>query len=59
LTTANALDLGRLSNAYRKAKQRFDEDEAETARQEVVQLQAGAIRDGLGYCEQSQSFSDL
>ncbi|MCM0590590.1 MAG: arginine--tRNA ligase [Gloeotrichia echinulata DVL01] len=44
LTTANALDIGDLVSFYRQAKQRFDEDEAfqETARQEVVRLQAGA-----------------
>lgn len=43
LTTANALDLGDLVEFYRKAKKRFDEDEAfkETARQEVVRLQSG------------------
>ncbi|MDQ2098901.1 MAG: arginine--tRNA ligase [Tychonema bourrellyi B0820] len=44
LTTANALDLGDLVAFYRQAKQRFDADETfkETARQEVVKLQAGA-----------------
>jgi len=44
LTTADALDLGDLVAFYRKAKQRFDADETfkETARQEVVKLQAGA-----------------
>nr|WP_017304162.1 arginine--tRNA ligase [Spirulina subsalsa] len=44
LTTANALDLGDLVTLYRQAKQRFDEDEdfREIARQEVVNLQAGA-----------------
>ncbi|MBE9107301.1 arginine--tRNA ligase, partial [Nostoc cf. edaphicum LEGE 07299] len=44
LTTANALDIGDLVSFYRKAKLRFDADEAfqETARQEVVRLQAGA-----------------
>jgi arginyl-tRNA synthetase len=44
LTTADALDLGDLVDFYRKAKKRFDEDETfkETARQEVVRLQAGA-----------------
>ncbi|WP_017653126.1 arginine--tRNA ligase [Fortiea contorta] len=44
LTTANALDIGDLVSFYRQAKQRFDADEAfqETARQEVVKLQAGA-----------------
>ncbi|MCC3564211.1 MULTISPECIES: arginine--tRNA ligase [unclassified Microcoleus] len=44
LTTADALDLGDLVAFYRQAKQRFDADEIfkETARQEVVKLQAGA-----------------
>lgn len=43
LTTADAVDLGDLVAFYKKAKQRFDEDEAfrETARLEVVKLQAG------------------
>ncbi|MFN6571002.1 arginine--tRNA ligase [Dendronalium sp. ChiSLP03b] len=59
LTTANALDIGDLVTFYRKAKQRFDADEAfqETARQEVVRLQAGA-EDTLHawklLCEQSR-----
>ncbi len=59
LTTANALDIGDLVSFYRKAKQRFDADEAfqETARQEVVRLQAGA-EDTLHawklLCEQSR-----
>ncbi|NEO87708.1 MAG: arginine--tRNA ligase [Spirulina sp. SIO3F2] len=44
LTTADALDLGDLVALYKKAKQRFDEDAKfkETAREEVVRLQAGA-----------------
>ncbi|MEZ2226272.1 MAG: arginine--tRNA ligase [Microcoleus sp.] len=44
LTTADSLDLGDLVAFYRQAKQRFDADETfkETARQEVVKLQAGA-----------------
>ncbi len=44
LTTANALDIGDLVSLYKKAKVRFDEDEAfkQTARQEVVKLQEGA-----------------
>ncbi|HEY9768350.1 MAG TPA: arginine--tRNA ligase [Coleofasciculaceae cyanobacterium] len=44
LTTANALDIGDLVSLYKKAKVRFDEDEAfkQTARQEVVKLQTGA-----------------
>ncbi|MBE9052171.1 arginine--tRNA ligase [Nostocales cyanobacterium LEGE 11386] len=59
LTTANALNIGDLVSFYRKAKKRFDEDEAfqETARQEVVRLQAGA-EDTLHawelLCEQSR-----
>ncbi|WP_066378733.1 arginine--tRNA ligase [Anabaena sp. CA = ATCC 33047] len=59
LTTANALDIGDLVSFYRKAKQRFDADETfqETARQEVVRLQAGA-EDTLHawklLCEQSR-----
>jgi len=59
LTTANALDLGDLVTLYRKAKQRFDEDEAfrETGRQEVVKLQAGAEDTRRAWellCEQSR-----
>lgn len=44
LTTADALDLGDLVAFYKRAKQRFDEDEAfqEKSRQEVVKLQTGA-----------------
>ena len=44
LTTADALDIGDLVSLYKKAKVRFDEDEEfkQTARQEVVNLQAGA-----------------
>ncbi len=59
LTTANALNIGDLVSFYRQAKQRFDTDEAfqETARQEVVRLQAGA-EDTLHawklLCEQSR-----
>jgi arginyl-tRNA synthetase len=43
LTTADALDLGDLVSLYKKAKIRFDEDAEfkQTARQEVVNLQAG------------------
>ncbi|MBD3885466.1 arginine--tRNA ligase [Phormidium tenue FACHB-886] len=43
LKTSGSLDLGDLATFYRAAKQRFDEDETfrETARQSVVQLQAG------------------
>ncbi|QOV24114.1 arginine--tRNA ligase [Anabaenopsis elenkinii] len=59
LTTANALNIGDLVNFYRQAKQRFDEDETfqESARKEVVRLQAGA-EDTLHawklLCEQSR-----
>ncbi|MEO0836151.1 MAG: arginine--tRNA ligase [Cyanobacteria bacterium J06642_3] len=44
LTTANALDIGDLVTLYKQAKVRFDQDEEfkQTARQEVVNLQAGA-----------------
>lgn len=59
LTTANAVDLGDLVSFYRKAKQRFDEDEKfqEIARQEVVNLQAGAEDTRRAWqllCEQSR-----
>ncbi|WP_088240817.1 arginine--tRNA ligase [Calothrix rhizosoleniae] len=59
LTTANALDIGDLVSFYKKAKQRFDGDTAfqETARQEVVRLQAGAedtIHAWKLLCEQSR-----
>ncbi|MFB2982849.1 arginine--tRNA ligase [Microseira sp. BLCC-F43] len=59
LTTANALDLGDLVTFYKKAKQRFDADEAfqEIARQEVVKLQAGAEDSRRAWqllCEQSR-----
>lgn len=59
LTTANALNIGDLVNFYRQAKQRFDEDESfqDSARKEVVRLQAGA-EDTLHawklLCEQSR-----
>jgi arginyl-tRNA synthetase len=44
LTTADALDIGDLVSLYKQAKICFDADESfrETARQEVVKLQAGA-----------------
>jgi arginyl-tRNA synthetase len=59
LTTSNALDLGDLVTFYRKAKQRFDADEEfqETARQEVVKLQAGEEDSRRAWqllCEQSR-----
>jgi arginyl-tRNA synthetase len=43
LTKADALDIGDLVAFYKKAKQRFDEDEmfCEISRQAVVKLQAG------------------
>ncbi|MBD2480439.1 arginine--tRNA ligase [Planktothrix sp. FACHB-1365] len=59
LTTANALDLGDLVEFYRQAKVRFDQDETfkETARQEVVKLQAGVEDSRRAWqllCEQSR-----
>ena len=59
LTTANALDLGDLVSLYKKAKVRFDEDEEfkQTARQEVVKLQAGATDSRHAWkllCDQSR-----
>ena len=59
LTTADALDIGDLVSLYKKAKIRFDEDAEfkETARNEVVKLQAGAedSRHAWGLlCEQSR-----
>jgi arginyl-tRNA synthetase len=59
LTKSDALDLGDLVTFYRKAKQRFDADEAfqQTARQEVVKLQAGAEDTRRAWellCEQSR-----
>ncbi|VXD15707.1 Arginine--tRNA ligase [Planktothrix serta PCC 8927] len=59
LTTANALDLGDLVEFYRQSKVRFDQDETfkETARQEVVRLQAGAEDSRQAWqllCEQSR-----
>ncbi|MEQ8962615.1 MAG: arginine--tRNA ligase [Coleofasciculus sp. C2-GNP5-27] len=59
LTTAEAVDLGDLVSFYRQAKKRFDSDKAfqETARQEVVKLQAGAedtTRAWQLLCEQSR-----
>ena len=59
LTTANALDLGNLVSLYKKAKVRFDEDEEfkQTARQEVVKLQAGATDSRHAWkllCDQSR-----
>ena len=59
LTTAEAVDLGDLVSFYRQAKKRFDTDEAfqESARQEVVKLQAGAEDTKRAWqllCEQSR-----
>lgn len=59
LTTSEALDLGDLVAFYKKAKQRFDEDEAFQAqsRQAVVQLQQGdpeATQAWQLLCEQSR-----
>jgi arginyl-tRNA synthetase len=59
LITADAIDLGDLVAFYKKAKQRFDEDEAfrDTARQEVVRLQSGAedtLKAWRLLCEQSR-----
>ncbi len=59
LTTADALDIGDLVSFYKQAKVRFDEDEQfkETAREEVVKLQAGAEDSLYAWkllCEQSR-----
>ncbi|MFP5274207.1 arginine--tRNA ligase [Coleofasciculus sp.] len=59
LTTAEAVDIGDLVSFYRQAKKRFDTDGAfqESARQEVVKLQAGAedtTRAWQLLCEQSR-----
>lgn len=59
LTTADALDIGDLVTFYKQAKLRFDEDEnfREQARQEVVNLQAGAADSRHAWqllCEQSR-----
>lgn len=59
LTTADALDLGDLVSFYKKAKQRFDEDEEfrDRSRQEVVKLQAGEENSRRAWqllCDQSR-----
>ena len=59
LTTADTIDLGDLVAFYRRAKQRFDEDETfqETARLEVVKLQSGDEESRKAWnllCEQSR-----
>jgi arginyl-tRNA synthetase len=59
LTKVDAIAIGDLVELYRKAKKRFDEDEAfkETSRAAVVELQAGessAKQAWLLLCEQSR-----
>lgn len=59
LTTSDALDLGDLVAFYKKAKQRFDEDEAfqTQSRQAVVQLQQGKAEATQAWqllCDQSR-----
>ena len=59
LTTSDAVDLGDLVAFYRKAKQRFDEDEdfKETARRAVVALQSGEAESRKAWqliCDQSR-----
>lgn len=59
LTKADALDIGDLVAFYKKAKQRFDEDEmfCEISRQAVVKLQAGdpeTIQAWKLLCDQSR-----
>jgi arginyl-tRNA synthetase len=59
LVTADAIDLGDLVAFYKKAKARFDEDEAFqlTAREEVVKLQSGDADSRKAWqllCEQSR-----
>lgn len=59
LTQADALDIGDLVAFYKKAKQRFDEDEVfrEISRQAVVKLQAGdpeTIQAWKLLCDQSR-----
>lgn len=59
LTTADALDIGDLVTFYKQAKKRFDEDEKfqETARNQVVKLQAGDSQTRHAWqllCEQSR-----
>ncbi len=59
LTKADALDIGDLVAFYKKAKQRFDENEVfcETSRQAVVKLQAGdpeTIKAWKLLCDQSR-----
>jgi arginyl-tRNA synthetase len=59
LVTADALDIGDLVAFYKKAKQRFDEDEVfqTAARQKVIALQAGdpaTLQAWQLLCEQSR-----
>jgi arginyl-tRNA synthetase len=59
LTTADAIDLGDLVTFYKQAKARFDADETfqQTAREEVVKLQAGDADSRKAWqllCEQSR-----
>jgi len=59
LITADALELGDLVAFYKKAKEKFDQDEVfkETARLEVVKLQAGDPESRKAWqllCEQSR-----
>lgn len=59
LTTADAIDLGDLVAFYKKAKARFDTDPKfqETARKEVVKLQAGDAESRKAWqllCDQSR-----
>ncbi len=59
LVTADALEIGDLVTFYKKAKQRFDEDEQfrETSRQAVVGLQAGdkdSLKAWQLLCDQSR-----
>lgn len=59
LTQADALDIGDLVGFYKKAKIRFDEDEAfkEASRQQVVKLQSGDGESQQAWqllCEQSR-----
>ncbi|AAP99258.1 MULTISPECIES: arginine--tRNA ligase [Prochlorococcus] len=59
LTTANVINLGNLVEFYKKAKQRFDEDEyfQQCSRNEVVNLQRGnkeSLKAWELLCEQSR-----
>lgn len=65
LTESEVLDLGDLVSFYKQAKKHFDEDPQfqETARQEVVRLQAGdpdSIKAWKLLCDQSRkAFNDI